>query len=113
MQLKKNKEQADYTHTFSWGDITNANREAMMRQECRAQPGQPRQGVRSSLFAIIPQDEIEDSLLGARAQRGLIHIATHDLTVVDHHEGVIGAEILILGVVLPFSPQIDLDINIL
>lgn len=49
----------------------------------RRQPGQPRHGIGCFVLAPVTQQDVEDVVLGARAQSALVHTAAHQLTVLN------------------------------
>lgn len=56
-----------------------------LTQKHRGESGQARHGVGRLQLAPVPQQDVEDVVLGAGSQGALVHAAAHQLTVVDHH----------------------------
>lgn len=51
----------------------------------RGKPRQARHCVGSLQLSPVPQQDVENVILGARSQGALVHATTHQLTVVNHH----------------------------
>lgn len=49
------------------------------------EPCQARHGISSFQLSPVPQQDVEDVVLGAGPQGAFVHAATHELTVLDHH----------------------------
>ena len=52
----------------------------------RSESCQAGHGVSGLQLSPVSQQDVEDVVLGAGSQGALVHAATHQLTVVDHHD---------------------------
>lgn len=51
----------------------------------RGESGQARHGVGRLQLPPVPQEDVEDVVLGSGSQGALVHAAAHQFAVVDHH----------------------------